>query len=228
MWRRVGEFAHENRRGRIRRMTAGAGGAARERWVGLESNPEVMTQYARKLGVASDWAFTDCWGLEDDALAAVPQPCLACIFLYPFSQVEARKAAFGARRAAPDPRVWHMRQLVHNACGAVAIMHSVMNNMPRVRAPCGASFLESFDRGASSHERGQMFTNDARAIHSDLAARGQTAAPAKSAELDFHFVSLVGVDGRLWELDGNNDGPVDCGPLCDDLLRAVSAPRAKD
>ena len=41
---------------------------SRENWVGLESNPAVMTQYAQKLGVSESWAFSDCWGLEEEAL----------------------------------------------------------------------------------------------------------------------------------------------------------------
>ena len=30
-------------------------------------------------------------------------------------------------------------------------------------------------------------------------------------DLDFHFVALTSVDGRLYELDGNNIGPLDLG-----------------
>ena len=33
----------------------------REAWVGLESNPTVMTKYARSLGVADGWGFCDLW-----------------------------------------------------------------------------------------------------------------------------------------------------------------------
>ena len=50
-------------------------------------------------------------------------------------------------------------------------------------------------------------------MHSELASQGQTAAPHAKADLDFHFISLVEVQGHLYELDGNNDGPLDCGAL---------------
>lgn len=186
----------------------------RENWVGLESNPAVMTQYAQKLGVGERWAFADCWGLDDEALSHVPQPCVGCIFLYPFSQVEARKRALGTRRGCEVPGVWHMRQLVGNACGAVAITHTVMNTLDRVGTDAG--FLKEFaqnTKGQNAHERGKQFAPALRQVHSELASQGQTAAPRPNADLDFHFVSLVEVQGRLYELDGNNDGPLDCGPV---------------
>ena len=34
--------------------------------------------------------------------------------------------------------------------------------------------------------------------------------------MDFHFISLVaGPGNHLFELDGNNDGPIDLGPIDD-------------
>ena len=59
---------------------------SRENWVGLESNPQVMTEYAHKLGMASAWEFTDVLGLDEQMLKLVPEPCAGCIFLYPFGE----------------------------------------------------------------------------------------------------------------------------------------------
>ncbi|KAL1518585.1 hypothetical protein AB1Y20_002873 [Prymnesium parvum] len=197
---------------------------SRESWVGLESNPEVMTQYAHKLGVHEDWCFVDVLGLDDASLRLVPQPCVGAIFLYPYRQCEARKRSLGRCRGAPLPHVWFMKQRVGNACGAVALMHTVMNNLRRTSTPKG--FLESFHADtarASAAERADMFAPAVRELHSSLAPRGQTDAPAPTADLDFHFVSLVAVGGRLYELDGNNDGPIECGevPHPDEFLRAA-------
>ena len=153
-----------------------------ESWVGLESNPAVMTQYAQKLGVSERWAFSDCWGLDREALKHVPAPCVGCIFLYPFSQVEARKRTLGARRGCEVPGVWHMKQLVGNACGAVAIMHTVMNTLDRVGS--GSGFLSEFGattKAANAHERGKLFAPALRQIHTELASQGQTAAPHAKA-----------------------------------------------
>lgn len=202
----------------------------RENWVGIESNPEVLTEYAYKLGVDKSWAFSDVFGFDDEALRAVPSPCVGLIWLYPYSQTEARKRALGASRGAPCQGVWFMKQLVGNACGAVALTHTVMNCMSQVsRSSSGGTFLDSFGsdtQGADAFERGKLFAPALRDLHESLASQGQTDAPAKEADLDFHFVSLVPVDGRLYELDGNNDGPLDLGPIGDGeaaFLRAAVA-----
>lgn len=195
--------------------------------MGLESNPEVLTKYAHQLGVHEDWCFSDVVGLDADSLKIVPQPCVGAIFLYPFSQCEARKRTLGTHRGTGLPNVWFMKQQVGNACGAVAIMHTVMNNMQRISSAKG--FLESFNSdtaSASGAERAKLFAPAVRELHSGLASQGQTDAPAANADLDFHFVSLVAVSGRLYELDGNNDGPIDCGVVIasqEDFLPAAVA-----
>merc|ERR1719476_599271 len=122
-----------------------------------------MSEYAVKLGIDSSWAFTDCWGLDPEALKFVPQPCVAAIFLYPFTQLEARKRALGTHRGMAVSEVWHMQQTVGNSCGAVAIMHAVMNNLDRLGR--SSSFLDEFratTQSASAHDRGKGFASAVR------------------------------------------------------------------
>ena len=199
----------------------------REEWVGLESNPEVMTKYARALGVDTSWAFLDVWGIDKDTLDNAPTPAVAVVFLYPYSKVEARKSTLGAERGRPNQNVWFMKQTVSNACGAVAIMHAVMNNRERLSSK--ADLLGKFAQdtsGADASERGRLFVPAMRGIHLELAPEGQTSAPKATADLDFHFVTYIAAsDGHVHELDGNNDGPIDCGPVGPhpSLLHAVVA-----
>jgi len=188
----------------------------KENWVGLESNPEVLTEYAHKLGVQKSWGFSDVYGLDEDALKAVPSPCVGLIFLYPYSQVESRKKALGKSRGKKTPGVWFMAQTIGNACGAVALMHTVMNCLSTVSKD--SSFLAKFDadtKGAGAAERGKLFGGALRDLHDEVAPSGQTDAPNASADLEFHFISMVSVSGHLYELDGNNDGPLDLGPVGD-------------
>lgn len=186
-----------------------------QHWVGLESNPEVMTEYAHKLGVDKSWAFSDVVGLDEDSLKLVPEPCLGLIFLYPFSQLEAHKRKRGRVRGRPTDGVWFMSQTIGNACGAVALMHTLTNCMDQVSSASSSKLagFASDAKGASAFERGKLFGRAMGELHDAVAAHGQTDAPKPNADLDFHFISLVAVDGILYELDGNNDGPIECGAV---------------
>ena len=180
--------------------------------MGLESNPEVLTEYAHKLGVQKSWGFSDVYGLDEDALKAVPSPCVGLIFLYPYSQVhrvlavaslarayeldccitalrvyapqvESRKKALGKSRGKKTPGVWFMAQTIGNACGAVALMHTVMNCLSTVSKD--SSFLAKFDadtKGAGAAERGKLFGGALRDLHDEVAPSGQTDAPNASAD----------------------------------------------
>jgi hypothetical protein len=140
------------------------------------------------------WAFTDVVGLDDDSLKMVPSPCVGLIFLYPFSQCEMRKKSLGRDRGHPVEGVWYMSQVIGNACGAVALMHTVMNTMDTVSSD--SKFLSRFRSDAKSADadsRGKLFGSAFRDLHSEVSGNGQTEAPKPNADLDFHFVSLVEV-----------------------------------
>ena len=221
-------FAQRRRRRRQRQRQAAvyyihmhALSISSENWVGLESNPEVLTDYAHKMGVSKcalpaaqsnnallcadlllrtldrSWGFTDVFGLDEESLKMVPSPCVGIIFLYPFSQVEMRKKKLGKSNGQKTEGVWYMNQVIGNACGAVALMHTVMNTLDTVSSD--SKFLKKFSadaKDADSRNRGKLFGSALRELHDEVSGRGQTEAPKPNADLDFHFVSLVAVSAR--------------------------------
>lgn len=114
----------------------------------------MLTKYIHKLGVSPAWSVTDVIGLDDELLAFLPRPVKALILLFPISdkvrnfqlfffsffsflcrfQYEKHRSEEHERikSAAEEQKypedLFYMRQFTHNACGTVALIHSVANN----------------------------------------------------------------------------------------------------
>jgi ubiquitin carboxyl-terminal hydrolase L3 len=102
-------------------------------WIPLESNPEVITAFARRLGMPASFAFHDVYGMDDDLLCMVPAPARALILLFPITPAS---EAFAKRRDAEleaagapacPPGLFYMKQTVGNACGTIAMLHAIAN-----------------------------------------------------------------------------------------------------
>jgi ubiquitin carboxyl-terminal hydrolase L3 len=97
-------------------------------WVPLESNPEMLNEFARKIGLSGDHAFRDCFGLEDDLLCMIPQPCHAVIFLFPCTKMYEAQGERTPASAEASQSAYFMKQFVSNACGSIAVIHCLINN----------------------------------------------------------------------------------------------------
>lgn len=72
-----------------------------------------------------------------------------------------------------------MKQVVHNACGTIALVHSILNNSD-IKLSDGIlkSYLEK-SKDLSPEERGKILEADPAftTTHQSLAEEGQTATP---------------------------------------------------
>lgn len=111
----------------------------RKHYIPLESNPELFTQLAHRLGLSPSLAFHDVLSIDDpDLLAFIPRPALALILVFPTSDVyEAQKAKEEGSRGEYDgggedgEHVLWFRQTINNACGLYSILHAVSNGDSR-------------------------------------------------------------------------------------------------
>jgi len=186
-----------------------------QRWLPIESNPSVMNQFLHKLGMPKIWAMTDVFGLDDELLMMIPQPVCALLLLFPINQKYedyVKSIDFSGQKVSDD--IYYMKQTISNACGTVAMIHSVANCRDVVDLENGIlkDFLEN-TKAKSPEERAKQLEddNDVCGVHDEIAKKGQTAAPSLEDSVDYHFVAFVEKDGNLYDLDGRKPGPLNCG-----------------
>ncbi|XP_022187987.1 ubiquitin carboxyl-terminal hydrolase isozyme L3 [Nilaparvata lugens] len=196
-------------------------------WLPLESNPDVMNKFLTNLGMSTEkWQVSDVYGLDPDVLAIVPRPVLALIMLFPCSdkyeeyKKEQEEEITKKGQTVPG-NLFFVKQYVHNACGTIALIHSIANNLDSIKL--GDGHLKKYLDDAvklSPDERGHLLQNEVGIIdtHKELAQEGQTAAPQPTDPVAYHFVAFVHHDGSLFELDGRKSFPINHGSTTSDTL----------
>jgi len=206
---------------------------AKNRWLPLESNPDVINKYLNKLGVAQKWHCVDVYGFDDDLLAMVPKPTVAVMLLFPITdkyETYAKEEAGKAGHQDTPAGVYFIKQNIGNACGTIAIIHALANNETRMDlgSGCFKKFLD-LSKAAKPEERADILAkdDDMMQAHESSAVEGQTKAPPRDAKVDLHFITFVNVNGTLYELDGRKPYPIAHGPTTDDTLLKDAAAACK-
>ena len=200
------------------------GGGEKKTWLPLESNPEMMTGFLRRLGLPLAFGFHDVYGLDAELLAMVPEPALALLLLFPLGSAreDARRIAASGDAPEAPADLWFVKQTVGNACGTIGLLHAVANSagalgLSNANASASASagsFLARFvagTAGLSPEARAAALEADdeLEAAHAAAAHEGDTDVGDLDSDVDLHFVCFVpGSDGHVWELDGRKQGPV--------------------
>ncbi|XP_077013388.1 ubiquitin carboxyl-terminal hydrolase isozyme L5 isoform X1 [Tamandua tetradactyla] len=118
--------------------------------------------------------------------------------------------------------------VINNACATQAIV-SVLLNCTHQDVHLGETLSEfkEFSQSFDAAMKGLALSNSdvIRQVHNSFARQQMFEFDAKTSAKEedaFHFVSYVPVNGRLYELDGLREGPIDLG-VCnqDDWINAV-------
>ena len=138
-----------------------------------------MFQFLHQLGMPKSWALTDVYGLDDELLCMLPQPVVAIMLLFPITdkyEDHVKSIDFAGQSIADS--VYYCKQTISNACGTVAMIHSVANNLDSIALEDGIlkDFLEA-TKASSPEERAKQLedNNKVSAVHDDVAREGQTA-----------------------------------------------------
>jgi len=195
----------------------------------LESNPDVINEYLRKLGIGQKWNCVDVYGFDEEILGMVPKPAVAMMLLFPITanyEAHSKDEATKSGSQATPTDVYFIKQTIGNACGTIAVIHALANNEKRIDLGNG-SFKKFLDlsKAAKPEERAALLEKDAEMTraHESSAEGGQTAAPSRDAKVDLHFISFVNVNGTLYELDGRKSAPIAHGKTTDETLMKDAA-----
>jgi len=214
----------------------GDGGGAAGNWCLIESDPGVFTELIARFGVAGVQV-EELWSLDKEHFQAL-KPVLGLIFLFKWTPEQAQETGGGS--VVTDSRAQEMffaKQVIQNACATQAILSVLLNREEADEASTRwslGSTLTSFREFVSSFDAGMKGltlsnSDEIREVHNSFARQNLFEFDQRAASKDddvFHFVSYVPIKGRLYELDGIREGPVDHGAIGDgqdwlDLARPI-------
>ncbi|CAG8514791.1 9161_t:CDS:2 [Ambispora gerdemannii] len=190
-------------------------------WIPLESNPEVLNEYVRKMGGPTDWAYTDVFGLDQELLQMIPKPVIAVFSLVPKQDVALQETI--DTQKIPKDLIFY-KQTIPNACGTIGLLHSLANNTHAINLKDGPlKRLIEKTRELTPEERAKVLEEDEELEHAhrEHSEHGQSRV---HTDTDLHFTCFIQKDGFLYELDGRRLYPFNHGPSSDllsDSARAI-------
>ncbi|KAJ3472559.1 hypothetical protein NLG97_g10892 [Lecanicillium saksenae] len=202
--------------------------SGKKKVIPLENNPEVFTSLVHDLGVSPELGFYDVYSIDDaDLLAMIPRPAHALIFITPAKMYFASRDEDGIaynmddltyKKTGDDESIVWFRQTIGNACGLMALIHSVANGEARKYVKKDSLldrlFTEAHPLQPDARAKVLYDSVELEEAHMRAARTGDSAPPLAESHPPFHFIAFVkGRDGHLWELEGGTDGPVDRGLL---------------
>ncbi|KAI8508482.1 Ubiquitin carboxyl-terminal hydrolase isozyme L3 [Branchiostoma belcheri] len=196
---------------------------------------KTYSPFVKELGMPGSWSYTDVFGLDDDLLAMVPQPCVALLLLFPINdkyEVFRKGEEERIKEAGQNitPKLYYMKQTIGNACGTIALLHSIANNQEAIKPEKALkTFLEN-TASMDPVERAAYLEKDEsiKVAHESSALEGQTETPSRDDEINLHFVALVHKEGELYELDGRKPFPINWGKTTPDSFLADAAKVCKE
>ncbi|KAJ8732923.1 hypothetical protein PYW07_015522 [Mythimna separata] len=192
----------------------------------MESNPETMNKYLQKLGVSEKWRMVDVIGLEEDTLSWVPRPVLAVVLLFPLSDAyeqhrSEQEKVLQSKGVEPPKEVFHLKQVLSNVCGTIALVHSVANNMQRIELSDGLlkNYIDEA-KNLDASAKGELLENSTAILNAykEIVRSGNESGGEADETVNNHFVTFVNIDGHLFELDGRKSYPIEHGSTSPDTL----------
>uniref|UniRef100_A0A1B6LFK0 Ubiquitin carboxyl-terminal hydrolase n=1 Tax=Graphocephala atropunctata TaxID=36148 RepID=A0A1B6LFK0_9HEMI len=184
-------------------------------WCLIESDPGIFTELIKEFG-CKGVQVEELWSLDADQFENL-KPIHGLIFL--FKWVPDDEPPGSVVRDSRLEKIFFAKQVINNACATQAIL-SILLNCKHEDMTLGPTLIEfkEFCQTFDANMKGLALSNSQviRTVHNSFARQTLFELDSKSVNKDedvFHFVSYVPIEGRLYELDGLKEGPIDLGAV---------------
>ncbi|KAH8345117.1 hypothetical protein KR059_005873 [Drosophila kikkawai] len=182
-------------------------------WCLIESDPGVFTELIRGFGCTGAQV-EEIWTLNAHAFHLL-EPIHGLIFL--FKWVQDDKPDGQVVRNCKD--VFFARQVIPNACATQALL-SILLNLRHTDIDLGETLtgFRQFCQSMDPENRGLCLGNEEkiRTVHNSFARPVHFEVELPQSPMDddvYHFVGYMPINGRLYELDGLHEGPIDLAEI---------------
>jgi len=191
-----------------------------KKWLPLEANPDVMTEYVKNLGGPEGLYFVDVLSIEDWALNMITEPIYALILLFPINKArelfeEKQINKIEKEGQIISKKLWFTKQTVGNACGTISILHCIANITDKLEKQPDGFFHDFLSKvsNMSPDQRAKALEedDDIERAHKKAEKEGQSHIPSRDQKIDTHFITFIEKEGCLYELDGRKKFPINHG-----------------
>lgn len=206
---------------------------AAEQWRELESDPGLFSLLVEDFGV-SGVKVEEVYDISKKMSSKV----YGFVFLFRYELGDRRARKRGRDLASEDVsyvlepsiinNMFFAHQIIINSCATHALL-SVLLNCPDLDLGPTLSKLKKFSQGLDPESKGYAIANMVELSHAhnrharppntvltSIARKGSVISSAHALLPEtYHFVSYVPIEGRLFELDGLKEYPIDHGPWGD-------------
>lgn len=196
-------------------------------WCLIESDPGVFTELISDFGV-SGLQVEELWSLDAEEFKNLGT-VHGLIFL--FKWVKDDEPSGSVVQDSRMEKIFFAKQVIQNACATQAIL-SILLNLEHADMKLGSTLgdFKDFTQSFDAYNKGLAMSNASqiRTVHNSFSRQTLFEMDNTKNQKDedvYHFISYLPIDGRLYELDGLKEGPIDLGAIGDgnwlDVVRPV-------
>ena len=190
-------------------------------WCTIESDPAVFTELIEKIGVKGI-GVEEVYSLEDAELIEQLGKIYGFIFLFKWQKETVARPVLDQY---PE-EMFFAHQVITNACATQALL-SILLNVPELEIGEELSNFKSFSMSLDANTRGMVIgeLETVKKVHNSFAKPepfiygGKKSS--KGTEDVFHFISYIPFQGKVYELDGLQQGPILHGESNDNWIDAA-------